>query len=379
MLNRRTLRIKAMQTAFAYRQCKEANYANALENIRLEFLPDLNSMEPQDPALLAQQGKEAQELFTTKVDTNEKFITGGSMEKINNVVKEEIGNYHKNNRKDHNFLRNQMLISSEKIYDYYLLNLLLLIEFADLAGKDQRPLQSNFAGNRIISKIRGNKEFNDLVIRRNISWKGEESNTRQWFRELVKTDEEYLNYNKQENVSFDKDQAIILHLIKKVLLGKDNIDVYWQDLDLQWHEDRAVILSMLKKTVKEISPENDSFDLQVLSYNWEDDKEFFEGLFEASIEAAEKYTELIANKSSNWDVERLAITDRIILEMAIAEMTGFPSIPVKVTINEYIEVSKRYSTPKSKQFINGMLDVLSKELIQQGVIKKSGRGLIDNK
>jgi N utilization substance protein B len=379
MLNRRTLRIKAMQTAFAYRQCKEANYANALENIRLEFLPDLNSMEPQDPALLAQQGKEAQELFTTKVDTNEKFITGGSIEKINNVVKEEIGNYHKNNRKDHNFLRNQMLISSEKIYDYYLLNLLLLIEFADLAGKDQRPLQSNFAGNRIISKIRGNKEFNDLVIRRNISWKGEESNTRQWFRELVKTDEEYLNYNKQENVSFDKDQAIILHLIKKVLLGKDNIDVYWQDLDLQWHEDRAVILSMLKKTVKEISPENDSFDLQVLSYNWEDDKEFFEGLFEASIEAAEKYTELIANKSSNWDVERLAITDRIILEMAIAEMTGFPSIPVKVTINEYIEVSKRYSTPKSKQFINGMLDVLSKELIQQGVIKKSGRGLIDNK
>jgi N utilization substance protein B len=379
MLNRRTLRIKAMQTAFAYRQCKEANYANALENIRLEFLPDLNSMEPQDPALLAQQGKEAQGLFTTKVDTNEKFITGGSMEKINNVVKEEIGNYHKNNRKDHNFLRNQMLISSEKIYDYYLLNLLLLIEFADLAGKDQRPLQSNFAGNRIISKIRGNKEFNDLVIRRNISWKGEESNTRQWFRELVKTDEEYLNYNKQENVSFDKDQAIILHLIKKVLLGKDNIDVYWQDLDLQWHEDRAVILSMLKKTVKEISPENDSFDLQVLSYNWEDDKEFFEGLFEASIEAAEKYTELIANKSSNWDVERLAITDRIILEMAIAEMTGFPSIPVKVTINEYIEVSKRYSTPKSKQFINGMLDVLSKELIQQGVIKKSGRGLIDNK
>ena len=128
-----------------------------------------------------------------------------------------------------------------------------------------------------------------------------------------------------------------------------------------------------------MNPGSDSFELQVLSYNWEEDKEFFKELFEATLDSGEKYTELIAAKTSNWDIERLAMTDRIILEMAVAEMTGFPSIPVKVTINEYIEVSKRYSTPKSKQFINGLLDALSKELTKEGAIKKSGRGLIDNK
>ena len=93
----------------------------------------------------------------------------------------------------------------------------------------------------------------------------------------------------------------------------------------------------------------------------------------------EKYESLIAEKTKNWDIERIAATDKIIMEMAIAEMINFPSIPVKVTINEYIEVAKRYSTPKSKVFINGILDVIAGELENTGVIRKSGRGLIDNK
>ncbi len=88
---------------------------------------------------------------------------------------------------------------------------------------------------------------------------------------------------------------------------------------------------------------------------------------------------MIANNTKNWEVDRLPLTDRVILEMAIAELTDFPNIPVKVTINEYIELAKQYSTPKSRQFINGILDVISKDLKDSGKIKKSGRGLMDNK
>ncbi|EMR02237.1 transcription antitermination factor NusB [Cesiribacter andamanensis] len=120
-------------------------------------------------------------------------------------------------------------------------------------------------------------------------------------------------------------------------------------------------------------------ELAVLSVNWEDDREFFVDLYRLSLANEQQYEELISTKSKNWDVERLALTDKIIMMMALCEMINFASIPVKVTINEYIELSKRYSTPKSKIFVNGLLDVLSAELQEKGIIRKSGRGLIDNK
>jgi len=116
-----------------------------------------------------------------------------------------------------------------------------------------------------------------------------------------------------------------------------------------------------------------------LSSNWEEDREFFTELFDSSLANDKSLEDVIHKKLQNWDMERLAMVDRILLKMAISEMIHFSSIPVKVTINEYIELSKLYSTPKSKQFINGILDTTSAELVESGVIKKSGRGLIDNK
>ncbi|MGK7391191.1 MAG: transcription antitermination factor NusB [Candidatus Cyclobacteriaceae bacterium M2_1C_046] len=368
-----------MQTAFALRQCKEANFANALENIRQEFLPDLNSMEPQDAAGLAAQGLEAQEIFKKSYTQAKPSVTEGSNEKINRVVNSEIAEYHKLNDKDQRFLKNQMIITAETVYHYYLLNLLLFAEFADLAEKDKRQNHQHFIENPVIRKVKEHQELQDLAVRHNLSWSDNEDIVRQWFRDFIKTDEHYQGFNKKESVTFSESKELIQHLIKKVLFQKEVIESYWQEKDISWSEDRSVVLSLLKKTVKELDDPEDNLELQVLSYNWDDDKEFFKILWDNSLEAADKYTDLIAEKAKNWDVERLATTDRIILEMAIAEMIIFPSIPVKVTINEYIEVSKRYSTPKSKQFINGMLDVISKELIKEGHIKKSGRGLIDNK
>ena len=119
--------------------------------------------------------------------------------------------------------------------------------------------------------------------------------------------------------------------------------------------------------------------LPEIAMNWEEDKEFFENIFNFTITNGVSNKVLIAEKTKNWDIERLAFTDKIIISMALAEMVHFPSIPVKVTINEYIDISKTYSTPKSKQFVNGLLDVLAKELTEKGQIRKSGRGLLDNK
>jgi N utilization substance protein B len=136
---------------------------------------------------------------------------------------------------------------------------------------------------------------------------------------------------------------------------------------------------MVLKTFKNVTSDDSNLQLSVLSNNWEEDKTFFEKLFQITVQKGKEFDNLIADKSKNWDIERIAIMDKIILKMAITEMIHFPSIPIKVTINEYIELSKKFSTPKSKKFINGILDVLSEELKEQGIIKKSGRGLIDNK
>lgn len=367
-----------MQTVFAYRQCKEANYANALDNIRQEFLPDLNSMDPQDPHLLAEQGKEAQILFKKYVFSEFQSINEGSNERINTVAFNEIKEYHKANDKDRRFLKAQMIQDSEKIYHFYILCLLALLDFRSFAERDKKINHKSYINNRVLKSLEKNNDLHDVAVRNNLTWETSESPLKQWFKDLVKSDEQYLEYIKIEEPSFEDDKGILIHLIKQVLFNKDSADVYWQEKDLHWAEDRAIVLSMAKKTIKDVEKDSHTLELQVLSYNWEEDKDFFKELYEESLKAAEDHTEMIAAKTSNWDVDRLAATDRIIIEMAIAEMLNFPSIPVKVTINEYIEISKRYSTPKSKQFINGVLDVISKELKEKGLIRKSGRGLIDN-
>jgi N utilization substance protein B len=137
---------------------------------------------------------------------------------------------------------------------------------------------------------------------------------------------------------------------------------------------------MVEKTVKSFDPAlSQDIQLHTLSLNWDDDKDFIERLFTEAAHLSPAHKDLIAKNTRNWEVDRLPLTDRVILEMAIAELLNFSNIPVKVTMNEYIELAKNYSTPKSRQFINGILDVISKDLKSSGTMKKSGRGLIDNK
>ncbi len=158
------------------------------------------------------------------------------------------------------------------------------------------------------------------------------------------------------------------------------VNELFAEMDLQWAEDHKIVQSMVQNTIKAIeTAEDKDFPLIPLSRNWEEDRIFYQDLYKKNIQNDERYEEIIAAKSRNWDLNRLALIDKVILKMAICEMIHFYSIPVKVSINEYIELSKMYSTSKSKQFINGLLDAISQELIDKRIIKKSGRGLMDNK
>ena len=378
MLNRRTLRIKAMQTLFAYYQSREANYELALEFIAESFAPDLNSMEVQDKDQLKKDNAESSKIFKSNFENK---AYKGKDTKPDQIAEEAIRDYHQRNLKDQKHYNKVMIQDAEKIVDRYITILLLLVELADLAEKDTKINHNSFVKNLLIKSIRFNKSIETISLRRNLNWADESEHVRQWFKELLKTDETYKNYIDKEGHSFEDDRELVQHIVKNIIFKSELINHFMEEKDLNWDEDRAIIKSLVTKTIKSI-PENGSpeeFELQELSYNWEDDKTFFQLLFEETIKVEEKYESLIAEKTKNWDIERIAATDKIIMEMAIAEMINFPSIPVKVTINEYIEVAKRYSTPKSKVFINGILDVIAGELENTGVIRKSGRGLIDNK
>jgi N utilization substance protein B len=204
---------------------------------------------------------------------------------------------------------------------------------------------------------------------------------KEWFRDYVKPSEAYQEYIKVSQPSREEDYKILESILKKIIFKNDTILNFFSEKDMNWTENKSIVRSLASKVIKNVYEqlEDDAELLPEIAMNWEDDKEFFQNIFNLSIENEDLNKELIAQKTQNWDIERVAFTDKIIMSMAITEMKYFPSIPVKVTINEYIDISKTYSTPKSKQFVNGLLDVLSKEMIEKGEIKKSGRGLLDNK
>lgn len=375
MLNRRTLRIKIMQSLFAFEQCKEANHLLAHDLIDERFQPDLNSMQPQDKELLRKQKKVALQLFERKYKGKE--IEESPDPKINEAVAEAFALFNKQVKKDQTFLLKNIILEIEKLTSLYHNVLSLLTEFADLAAAEKKVDHSQFAKHAFILAIHSHTGLKASLAKTGSMWQKHKDSVRSWFKEVIKEDDAYQEFIAAKKPTEDDQKAIMKHLVRKRILGTGPINDFFEAEDIRWAEDREIIKSLVDKTIK--SFDGSQIVVQKLSLDWEDDKLFITKLFTNTIELDEQYKQLIAQNTRNWEVERLPLTDRVILEMALAEMISFPNIPVKVTINEYIELTKEYSTPKSRQFINGILDVMSKSMKDSGAIKKSGRGLIDNK
>ena len=381
-----------MQSVYAFKQSKQSDYHIAIDLIKESFAPDLNSMEFQDKKVLDNNKKEAVRLFEEYYQTDNIKVSQGISDVVQNVASEALTYYKQLVKKDFEFFRKQMLSETEKINDYYIRFLLLLIEWAELSQVEQErnsqkagrilPVGAlNFHNNKIIHRFVNSKALKIDAIKSNLDWVEERENVRQWFKEILLKDEAYQEYLKVDSPTFQQDKQILLHIVKNMIFKNEALQSYWEEADINWTENKSILKSMVQKTIKSIAEDGLESEPQLveLSGNWEDDRDFFLTLFSECIKHDDQYQALISKKAKNWDVERIAATDRVILEMALCEMINFPSIPVKVSINEYIDISKIYSTPKSKQFVNGLLDVLAEELQEEGIIKKSGRGLIDNK
>jgi N utilization substance protein B len=394
MLNRRILRVKAFQNLYAYEQCKGSNLNIAKDFIRESFLPDLNSMEVQDKPALTRDAEEAVKLFDQNLENQSLLKSSDAKPKIKQVVLQALKQYHSANEKDHQFMLKNMVTSAERIPQLYLLAIELLQAFAKHVEKEivkkkklagDSPIafsnELNLVNNQVLKSIRESQKYQAALARNNVNLDDIELEIKEWFRDYIKISEPYQEYLKIAEPTIEQDYEAADELLKKVIFKNEVILNFFSEKDLNWTENKSVVRSLASKVLKNASGSEDSEGDQMpeIAMNWDEDKEFFQNIFNFTIENDAMSKALIAQKTKNWDIERLAFTDKIIISMAIAEMKHFPSIPVKVSINEYIDISKTYSTPKSKQFVNGLLDVLAKELTDSGQIRKSGRGLLDNK
>ncbi len=376
MLNRRTIRIKVMQSLFAYEQCCEADFELAKDQLVDRFSPDLNSMEVQDKVLLKSQQQAAIRLL------EQQHAGETPVEAPDSVIEKEVVSAMKGFRKrvdeDFRFLKKNTVKEIGDLEVVYHAVLNLIPALATVAAADKRGNHQHFVNNPVIKQMTADRDLSQAAKKPDSGWDTRMDKVRSWFRDVVRVDPAFQEYNQQAQPTEESHLAILKHLLRKIILGETVIAGYFEEEHIRWMEDREIIKGLAEKSLKTVR-DGGSFQLHKLSLVWDEDQAFVERLFEHAANLPAKFKELIAKNTKGWEVERLPLTDRVILQMAIAEFTALPNVPIKVTINEYIELAKDYSTPKSRQFINGILDVIAKELKKSGDLKKSGRGLIDNK
>ncbi|WP_229244094.1 transcription antitermination factor NusB [Emticicia sp. CRIBPO] len=368
-----------MQALYAYEKAKGANFLLAQDIIEECFAPDLNSMEKQDKSRLQGLSKLAQNIFQDENSlkpSNEEF---DAPSEVTAALKKARDFFKIKNKKDYDNYSLQCIMDAEKVYDHYLslLNLLILIaKKHDQPGKD--PGYSGLHKNKIIKALTESKELETLTLKRGANWEKDQVFINKFFNEAIKNNAKVVEYSAKVNHTAEEDLAIIKYLVKNVLLKHELASEHFEKVDIYWSEDRDILRSMITHTLQDF-PDIQHIDIQKLDETWDDSREFLTTLFRQTILKDDELLEYLVPVLKNWDFDRISETDRILLKMGIIEMINYPAIPVKVTINEIIEISKNFSTPKSGQFVNGILDTVSKNLVKDGIIKKSGRGMLDNK
>lgn len=381
--------MKTLQYLYAVHQSKGANYLLSQDIVAELFMPDLTSMEPQDKVGLENDRKLSCELLDEVIGFSPK--SDKIFEKNIHVATDRaLQKYNEYNRTDKTHLFKTLIYETESIADVYLQVLYLLHQIegfiqTDAANSDKVALRGDtefkeiyLLDNPVLKIIFENKALNIEFANHKTNWDNDIEIAHSFYT-LIRKDALVQAYlNKKGEADFDTHKEIINHIIRILVFKDEVLQSYLEGIDSNWYENKSVVKNMITKTLKLINedhPLNNSLVIRLTS-DWEEDKEFMRVLFHKTLENDKYFDEIITNKLENWDLERLTITDNLIIKMALAEMINFQSIPVKVSINEYIEVAKNYSTPKSKQFVNGILDKLSADLVAQGVIKKSGKGLI---
>jgi len=291
--------------------------------------------------------------------------------KSDNLVKEEKFLYH----------------SIDKMYDLYALLLCLLVEVRNLeknhikisqkkflATPEELKPNSKFINNDAIKLIDESVSLNDYLNTHDLNyWELDDEYIKEIWK-LMKESDIYASYMKSDKMSFNEDKEFVIALFKNIVAPNDKLADYFEDKRISWVDDIPFVNTWIVKTLNQLK-EKKSLKLGNL-YKDDDDRNFVADLFKKAVLNHKEFETEIEDKTPNWDTDRIAEIDMILIKMAITEFLKFPSIPTRVTINEYIEISKDYSTEKSSYFINGVLDKILKDFTASKRLNKIGRGLM---
>ncbi len=287
-----------------------------------------------------------------------------------------------------NLAEKELFFSINKSYDLYHLLLQLLVEIQDFAFNriEQNKLKNlptkedlspnlKFFKNEILVKLSENIALKDYLEKNKLSWNDHPELIKKLFTELSESDT-YINYMSTEENSIEEDRKLIEFFLTDILPCSDDLYQILEEQSIYWNDDIEFVVGMIIKTIKKFKISTPDFKSLMPLFKDEDDKDFAKQLFRKATLKTEEHREIIKKHLRNWDLDRVAFIDVLIMEMALCEFLYFPSIPTKVSLNEYIDLARFYSTSKSQTFINGILDKILKSLKDEGKISKVGRGLI---
>lgn len=286
-------------------------------------------------------------------------------------------------------------LSIDKIYELYYVQFSFLLEVIDfyrrkmedarhkfLPTEEEKNPNPKLLTNPVVSSLLTNKDLQKQISAYTISWHDEQEMLRK-IHLKIRNSKDLKEYLKAEQTTYQEDREIIYKLFKKFIARSAELQFHCEERNIFWIDDYQSAALLVMKTIRLIPEEFTENSLLASLFEKEDDqddpeddKKFIRDLFRETIRQSDSLGTMIDSKTKNWELERIALTDIILIKMALVELTCFSTIPIKVTLNEYIEMSKLFSTPKSQVFINGLLDKMVEDLKAGKKIKKAGRGLI---
>ena len=301
---------------------------------------------------------------------------------IRNKVVQLTYAYYQNGNKNIDSAEKELLLSLSKAYDLYAYMLALIPAVAKESRKYLEVAQSKaqregtdmpsqkFAYNRFAIQVEQNTALNDILEAKKISWNDHPEFVNKLYLQIIES-QIYKEYMDSQDDSYDADREVWRKLYRTLIENNESIDSILEEESLYWNDDKEIVDTFVVKTIKRFDEKSGHKQEILPEYASEEDLDFARKLFRAAILNADEYQHYMGEMSRNWDFNRLAFMDVIIMQIAIAEMMTFPGIPVNVTINEYVEIAKLYSTPRSGGYINGILDPIARMLVRTGRMLKS--------
>ena len=291
--------------------------------------------------------------------------------------------YYQNGGKNLDTAEKELFFSLSKAYDLYNYLLLLMVEVTKQANKRLNAAKNKliptkeelfpntkFVENRFIAQLEVNKQLLEFSNNQKKTWENETDFVKNLCDKIFESDI-YKEYMASETSSYEEDRELWRKLYKNIIFTNVELDQVLEDQSLYWNDDKEIVDTFVLKTIKRFDEKNGAKQELLPEFKDEEDQDFARRLFRRTILNADYYRHLISENTKNWDLDRVAFMDVVIMQIALAEILSFPNIPVSVSLNEYVEIAKLYSTPKSGGFINGTLDGIVNSLKKENKLTKN--------